>query len=217
MTRLDMEVKYGYTLRHLDTLVRIGIHQRAAYVGVDTDERYAAGYHGAAELLYSTDGPPTSTALIRAARDAADYETRRTGEHRGHGRVRDDGSRSDGAMPKFWAYWDRESNVTHSHESSIVDRLALTQIWPHLAPAHREALQALAALEDYQAAADMLGLKYHTFCRRIWRARGAFLRLWLEGETPGPRWRDRKVQTADGTRQSLSSHLRRRARSGAAA
>jgi hypothetical protein len=217
MIPTDVELAHGYTLRHLDILVRIGIHQRAMYIGVDTDERYAAGYHSAAELLYSTDEPPTSTDLIRAARDAADYETRRTGEHRGRGRVRDDGSRSDGSMPKFWAYWDRESNVTHSHENGIVDRIALTQIWPKLTPAHREALQALAALEDYQAAADMLGLRYHTFCRRVWLAQNAFLRLWLEGETPGPRWRDRKVQIAGGKRQSMSSHVRRRARSGAAA
>lgn len=217
MNTLDVEVKHGYTLRDLDALVRIAIHQRAAYIGIDTDERYAAGYHGAAELLCGTDEPPTSTALIRAARDAADYETRRTGEHRGHGRARGDGSPSDGAMPKFWAYWDRESNVTHSHENGIVDRIALTQIWPRLTPAHQEALQALAAFEDYQAAADMLGLKYHTFCRRVWLARNAFLRLWLEGETPARRWRDRKVQTPGGKRQSMSSHVRRRARSGAAA
>lgn len=212
MTVHDHELRYGYTLRRLDTLVRIGIHQRAAYFGVDTDERYAAGYHGAAELLYSAEEPPTSTDLIRAARDAADHETRRTGEHRGHGRARGDGSVSDGAMPRFWAYWDRESHVTRSHEGGIVDRLALAQIWPRLKPMHQEALQALAALEDYQAAADMLGLRYCTFCRRVGLARSAFLRLWLEGETPGPRWRDRKVQTVGGKRQSMSSHVRRRAR-----
>lgn len=217
MTAHDHKLRYGYTLKHLDTLVRIGIYQRAAYFGIDTDERYAAGYHGAAELLYSAEEPPTSTDLIRAARDAADHETGRTGEHRGHGRARGDGSRSDGAMPKFWAYWDRESNVTHSPEGGIVDRIALAQIWPRLKPDYQEALQALAALEDYQAAADSLGLKYYTFCRRIWLARNAFLRLWLEGETPGPRWRDRKVQTAGGKRQSMSAHVRRRARSGAAA
>ena len=213
----DIHIVYGYTLRHLDTLVRIGIHQRAAYIGVDEDERYAAGWHAAVELLYSSDERPTSTALIRAARDAADYHTRRTAEHRGHGRPRGDMSRSDGAMPRFWAYWDRESRVTHSHENGIVDRLALRQIWPRLKPDHQEALRTLAALEDYHAAADMLGLRYHTFCRRVWLARNAFFRLWLEGETPARRWRDRKVQTPGGKRQSMSSHLRRRARSGAAA
>lgn len=208
----DLHVRHGYTFRHLDILVRVGITRRAMYAGVDSDERYAAGWHAAAELLCSASEPPATTDLIRAAGEAADYETRRTGEHRGHGRARGDGSRSDGATVKFWAYWDLESSVTHSHESSIVDRLALTQIWPRLTPAQQQALRALAALGDYQAAADMLGLRYHTFCRRVWLARAAFLRLWLEGETPAPQWRDRKVQTVGGSRQSLSSHVRRRAR-----
>lgn len=217
MNAHEQEIRYGYTLRQLDVLVRIGITRRAMYFGVDSGERYAAGWHAAAELLYSADEQPTTRELIQAAGDAADYETRRTGEHRGHGRARGDGSRSDGAAVRFWAYWDRDARVTHSPENGVVERMALTQIWPKLTPAQQQALQALAALGDYQAAADMLGLRYHTFCKRIWSARSAFLRLWLEGETPGPRWRDRKVQTACGVRQSMSSHLRRRARSREAA
>jgi hypothetical protein len=203
------ELRFGYTLQRLDHLVWIAITRRIAYADIDPEERYAAGWHAAVELLYTADEAPTTDELIYAAWSAADHDTARTAAHRGHGQ--------DGEMPKFWAYWNRETLITRSPEGLVVDRLALAQIWLRLAPTHREALETLAALGGYRASADALGLSYQAFVLRIQRARRSFLRLWLEGETPGPRWRDRRIQTPGGKRKSLSHHVRRRARSGAAA
>jgi hypothetical protein len=208
---------HGRTMRSLDQLTRVAIRITSAYSAIDTDERYAAGWHAAVELLLTTDDPPTASDIITAARWAADTHTRRTAENRGHGRPRGDGSRSDGAAPRYWAYWDTSTRVTPSPETGITDRIALTQIWPHLTPAQQQALTALAALGDYQRAADALGLSYHTYCRRLSAGRARFLALWLEGETPAGRWRDRRVQTEGGTRQSMSASIRRRARAGATA
>jgi len=95
--------------------------------------------------------------------------------------------------------------------------MALAQIWPRI-PAHQqEALHALAAHGDYQAAADALGLKYHTFCKRIKLAREQFLRLWLEGETPRRGWRDRRRSTPETQLHSVSQYIRKRRRAGVAA
>ena len=214
MTTLDLPIAHGYTLADVHRLTRTAIHRRSAYSACDADERYAAGWHAAVELLLTAEDPPTRHDLVRAAWDAADYETRRAAEHRGVGRTRGDGSRSDGATVKFWAYWDRGTRTTPSHEAGIVDRIALGQIWPRLTESQRQALTALATLGSYQAAADTLGLDYYAFCRRVSTGRTRYLALWLEGETPRRGWRDRRIQTDGGSRQSMSASLRRRRRAG---
>jgi hypothetical protein len=210
-------IAHGYTLTDLDQLTRIAIQRRSAYAVCDAEERYAAGWHAAVELLLTAPEPPTRHDLIRAAWDSADHETRRTGEHRGAGRSRGDGSRSDGATVKFWAYWEDTARVAHSPETGVVDRLAHTQIWPHLTPAQQQALAALAALGTYQAAADALNLKYPTFCRYVSSGRARYLALWLEGETPRRGWRDRRRATAETQFRSVSAHIRKRRRAGVAA
>jgi hypothetical protein len=71
---------------------------------------------------------------------------------------------------------------------------ALAQIWPRLTPATRDALTALATYDDYQRAAESLGLSYATFKSRISEGRRQFLALWHEGETPSRPWlRDRRA------------------------
>ncbi|UGT65282.1 hypothetical protein LTT66_18100 [Nocardia gipuzkoensis] len=112
-------------------------------------------------------------------------------------------------LPKFHAYWTRRS--IGAVDEPVVERVALAQIWPRLKPDYQEALQALAAYEDYAEAAAALGLRYHTFCTRVRHARNRFDELWMEGETPRKRWRDKRVWTPGGKRASLSVHIRRRA------
>lgn len=210
-------IRWGYTIHDLDRITKIAIRRRSAYTACDIDERYAVAWHAAVEHLLTADTAPTVRDLTNVAWQAADYETRRTGEHQGYGRTRGDGSRSDGATVKFWAYWESHARITPSPETGIVDRLACAQIWPRLTPAQQQALETLAAVGDYQAAADALGLKYHTFCRRISTGRARFLELWLEGETPAARWRDRRRKTPETQLHSISAHIRKRRRAGVAA
>lgn len=209
------EIQHGYTLREVDILVRRGIVRNAWYQGIDRDERYAIGWHAAIELLYTAEAAPKPWDLMNATWRAADNWTGRDGTEHGVPRQRGDSYTGRDDMPKFWAYW--ALRTVGGVDEPVVERLALAQIWPRLKPDHREALQALAAYEDYAAASDALGLKYHTFCARIRLARLRFDELWMEGETPRKRWRDKRVQTPDGQRASLSVHIRKRRAARAAA
>lgn len=207
-------VRHGYMLADVDRLVRTGILRNAWYAAVDRDERYATGWHAAIELLYTATEPPTPKDLIHAAWYAADEMTCRTGEQRGVPRARGPHYRGRTDLPRFHAYWTTVSRHTASPEDMVVDRVALAQIWPQLREVDREALSALAAHGDYELAASALGMKYHTFCARIKKARGRFHRLWHEGETPRMGWRDKRRGLENAG--SVSRRIRRRARAGVA-
>lgn len=205
-------IRWGWSLSDIDRAVRIGITRNIWCRGIDTEERYAAGWHAAVELLYTSDQGPTRHDLIRAAWSTADDLTRRSGEERGIPRQRGDGYTGRTDMPRWHAYWTTTSRPTPSPEEPIVERMALAQIWPRLTPGQQEALHALAAHGTYQSAADALGLTYNTFFRRISTARQRVLALWWEGETPVRGWADRRIRTENGGRQSMSAHVRKRRR-----
>jgi len=209
-------VRHGYTMRDLDRLARAAITRNPWYAAADADERYAVAWHTIAEALTVADEPPAAHDLIRAAWRAADAHTTRTGEQRGHSRARGEHYTGRTDMPRWHAYWETITRHTASPDELVVERLALAQIWPRLTPAHQQALWTLAMLGDYQAAADAVGCSRATFYARVRHARSHVLRLWWEGETPRRGWRDRRVQTIGGGRQSTSVHIRRRARTGAA-
>lgn len=207
-------VRYGYTLRDLDHITRIAITWRAMYQGRDADERYACGWHAAVETLLTAAERPHRNTLISAAKQAADALTRWTLEDNGIPRYRSEARRTD--MPRFHAYWTTVARHTASPEDAVVERTALRQIFEQLQPTEQEALTTLAATGSYQGAADMLGLKYNTFYRRVRCARIRFHALWLEGETPRRGWRDRRAQVPGRAQQTTSSLIRRRARAATA-
>lgn len=204
----------GYSLHTIDWIVRMGIHKNTWYAASDADERYACAWHNVVEEIMTAEERPHPTDLIRIAWRTADELTRRAGEERGHGRARGDAYTGRTDMPKWHAYWETVCRHTASPEDMTVERMALAQIWPHIPVAYQEALQALAAYGDYQAAADALGLKYHTFCKRIHTGRERFLRLWLEGETPRRGWRDVRRSTPETQLHSVSQYIRKRRRAG---
>lgn len=215
--RLDDGIRWGWTLADLDDVVRRAVTRTHQYRGCDADERYAAGWHAAAELLYTAAEPPDSRDLYCAAWRAADYLTTRTAEESGVSRSRGDAYTGRTDVPKWHAYWTTVARHTASPEEPVVERLALAQIWPRLRPAHQAALQALAAHGDYQAAADSVGLRRDTFYAQVRHARNAVLALWWEGETPRRGWRDRRATTEPTQLHSISAHIRKRRRAGVAA
>lgn len=121
--------------------------------------------------------------LVAAGLRAIDHERKAWARTWGY----DPGSQS--AKPAFWRYWQSESSPGCSPERSVVDGVALVQIWPRLSSVQREAMEALAVCEDYQVAADMLGLDFDLFRGRVRNARRRFLELWHEGEAPSQVWR----------------------------
>lgn len=210
-------VAHGYTMRDLDHFVHIGITRNAWYNACDREERYAAGWHAAVELLYTTDEPPTPQDLIRAAWYTADNLTCRTAEERGIPRPRGDAYAGRIDMPRWHAYWETICRHTGSPEEFVVERTALEQIWPQLTPGQQAALQALAVHDSYESAAAALGLNYQAFFQQVAKARRRFLALWWEGETPRRGWRDRRRSTAETQLHSVSAHIRKRRRAGIAA
>lgn len=213
----DDGVRWGWTLADLDEIVRRGINRTHQYRACDADERYAAGWHAAVELLYTATEPPDAPDLYRAAWRAADYLTTRTAAERGISRSRGDAYTGRTDVPKWHAYWTTVVRHTASPEEPVVERTALAQIWPRLQPRYQTALQALAAHDDYQAAADSLGLRRDTFYAQVRHARNAVLALWWEGETPSRGWRDRRATAEPTQLHSVSAHIRKRRRAGVAA
>ncbi|TVL89804.1 hypothetical protein [Streptomyces sp. SAJ15] len=213
----DDGIRWGWTLAELDDVVRRAVTRTHQYRACDADERYATGWHAAVELLYTALDPPSERDLYCAAWRAADYLTTRTAEERGVARSRGDTYTGRMDLPKWHAYWETVTRHTAGPEEPVVERLALTQIWPRLHPRYQAALHALAVHENYYAAADALGLKHCTFYAQVRHARNAFLALWWEGETPRRGWRDRRATTEPTQLHSISAHVRKRRRAGVAA
>jgi hypothetical protein len=75
-----------------------------------------------------------------------------------------------------------------SHETSIVEVIALSQILPRLKSAHRDVIVTLAVHGTYDKAAVFLGRPRSTFVTLLWAARKEFLKRWHEGDRPSRIW-----------------------------
>lgn len=201
---------WGYTLADLDALTRSAL-SRGWGISIGQPDRYELAWSAIAEALCAAGERPGPGELVRAGREAISGYLHDERRHSGH---RPDG----GPRPSFGVYWDEVARHSRSPEGPVVERLALAQIWPRLRDEEREALTALAAYGEYAPAAEALGLRYHTFCMRVHRARERFLRLWHEGESPSRPWgRDRRGgHVRRSGNDTVTGVLRRRAKARAA-
>jgi len=182
---------HGYTLADLQHLTRTVLRFDRWHQAADIHDRYDAVWHALAEHLADATTTPTRSDLLRAGTEASDAYVR--DEMRTHGRD----TSKPGPMPRFHMYWHAAN--TPSHEPRIVEREALTQIWPLLRDSEQRALTALAVTGDYEEAARIYGAAPRTFSVVISTARRRFFALWHEGETPSRQWRtDRRVRSRDG-------------------
>jgi hypothetical protein len=175
---------HGYTLTHIDHLARTAAHR--AYGGriLDPTDRYQTAWSAIAELLCTADQAPTARDATIAGMNAVNQAGRDRRHTWGLGPA---WGGSEGDAPQFQRYWDF-GRVTPSPEDSIVDRLAVRQIWPRLSLAHRQILWALAVHGDCRTAAASLGKTERAYACALHRARGEFYRLWHEHETPSGMW-----------------------------
>jgi hypothetical protein len=145
-------------------------------------ERFEIAWAGIIDYLTGCDSPPPPFALYRAAQRAIG----RTSETE----LREHGARHgpDGlyATPRFEIYW--APRPAPAADTSVVNRVAVWQIWAALRPLHQMALLALAAHGDYTAAAQSVGYPYGSFSYLISQARAEFLALWHQGEAPSHIW-----------------------------
>jgi hypothetical protein len=145
-------------------------------------ERFEIAWAGILDYLTACDTPPQPFEVYRAAQRAIG----RTSEQE----LREHGARHgpDGlqATPHFEIYW--APKPAPPADATVVDRLAMWQIWATLRPLYKMAFLALAAHADYTKAAEAVGYPYSTFTALISQARAEFLALWHEAETPSRLW-----------------------------
>jgi hypothetical protein len=151
-------------------------------------ERCEIAWAGLIDHLTTCDTPPEPFELYKAAQGAIGRASNK--ELSEHGLT----SRGD-AMPKFDIYW--APRPAPAADTTVVDRIAMWQIWATLRPLHKLAFLALAAHNDYAQAAQAIGYPYNTFTALISQARVEFLARWHEGERPSRIWACDRHGTTD--------------------
>jgi DNA-binding CsgD family transcriptional regulator len=187
----ELPIRHGYSLADIQRIARSAILNDHWHMARDPRARIDTAVFGVIECLYTAEQRPQPYDLIGAAWRACDDEVTRDLRARGRQRT----ERGGGDMASHLVYWLGNANTTPSPEHRIVEHGALRQILPLLTPRQLEAVQLLAALDDYQAAADAMGITVATFNVTIANARKRFLAYWHEGEAPSRMWgTDRRVQ-----------------------
>lgn len=188
-----MEIRYGFTLADLQRIAASATRNTRSMFG-DFAERYAEAYGAMVEHLYASPEPLAEHDLYWAAQDGLRRQAAKDTSHRGIVRYEGGGTSEPGTAPNFCIYWDAK-RVESSHEDRVVDRIALHQIWPALAPRQREVIGALAAFDDHEAARTALGdIPATAYRQAMALGRKRFLVLWHEGEMPSRIWSpDRRV------------------------
>jgi|SRR5712691_464105 len=208
----DAQLRHGYTVSQVRALSLAVVTKQTWYQSVEFDQRLEVAWHAIIEHLYTSDQPPDLPAVARAAERAVGQDVQQM--HRFYGRNTHD--RYAGTIAGFHRYWQPAASPSPSPETSVIDRVALAQIWPRLRPEHQQVLTALTVHDDYGLAAEALGISRSWFITRPGRARREFLKLWHEGEPPSWPWaQDQRGRIAAADRLLATNRTiaaRRRAR-----
>jgi hypothetical protein len=186
-----MELRHGYTLANLHELARLAVHTIGP-MGMDYHERYDLAYSDIATHLYSVEEPPQRHELVRVGQTAIYAVVHDYRRHHGFYKHKTIGGEAgSGSSPAFAKFW---TTPRSPFEETLIDRFTVRQIFPELTERQREAFEALAALDNYRAAAEALGIAPQTYRALLGRARAEFFALWHEGEIPSKPWgTDRRV------------------------
>lgn len=185
MPSTDAELAHGYTLSQVHNIAKAAVNMAGQYAS-DYLDRFDTAYGAIVITLYESPNWPTRYQLMQAGALAVNRMVAEVMHLRGY---RDNNAYNGaGSSPRFVVYWDA-LRITPSHETRVVEHVAVEQILPRLTPREAQAITALAATGDYQAGADLLGMGYDQFCGAVARARRRAFALWHEGETPCRRWR----------------------------
>lgn len=202
-----IELAHGYTLADLNRLAVHTVTRDVWHYGMSFPDRVEIAWSAMAETLYTHPQPPHVSTLMAAAQ--THIRQRVQSDRASHGISNQD---AHSPAPNFHRYWC--NHHTASPENPVVERTALHQIWPRLAPRHRDVLTALAAHGDYTTAAASLAMTYTTFRATVADARKRFLRLWHEGEQPSRIWATSRPGRSDAGpgHTTMTSIVRRRKR-----
>lgn len=155
----------------------------------DATTRYDIAWSAIAEALCMADEPPQWHDLFTVGWHAIYAEVREMRHLFGQ---RDkDGTNEVASSPRFRQYWTLPPAYP---EDGLVERLAMPQILAVLTDTYRDAVVALAVHDDYQRAADALGISYGALTFRLSTARRTFRTHWYAPETAPPaKGTDRRV------------------------
>ena len=183
-----LEVRHGYTMYDLHAMTKQAVRADRSLAS-DADTRYGVAWSAIALALCEAEDAPDRHDLVTIGWQAIYREVK---EMRGIFGFKDrDGTTEVASAPRYVQYW----YVRPERDDEIVaERVAVHQIMPKLGDVYREAVIALAVHDDYQVAADALGIKYTAFTARMTVARREFRRHWFAPETAPPvRGTDRRI------------------------
>lgn len=193
-------VAHGYTMRDLDRLAASAcVYDRS--MASDAATRYGVAWSAIAEALCVAEEPPARHELLAVGWQAIYAEVRQMRHMFGH---RDkDGTNEVASSQRFRQYW---TLPPERPDEGITERMAVPQILAVLKEHERAAVIALAVHDDYQKAADSLGINYKAFVARMGSARKTFRAHWYAPETAPPiKGTDRRI----GSRNTpLATHCR---------
>lgn len=193
-------VRQGYTFDDLDHMTRTAVlrdYSPAIWWTSNMDDRYNLAWCAIAEHLAFAEETPARQELIQVGAAAL---TRSVNSIR-----RDYGLRDNARA--FNVYWLDLGMPSGSPERAIVERAALSQIWPLLTRRHREVFEALATFDNHTLAAQSLGMEQRVFSKTLSNARRQFLGLWHEGEEPSRPWGNDRRRKEGSRRPTATAHL----------
>lgn len=186
-------IVHGYTLRDLNRMARAACMADRSYSS-DMTTRFDTAWSAIAEALAAADQPPGRQDLVRVGWQAIYRDVRAVQQL--YGVDRSERAGAVASAPRFSAYW---AHVPHHPDEGIIERLAVHQILASLPEYLRETVVALAVQDDYQKAADALGITYTAMTVRMSNARRQLRALWFAPETAPP---------IKGTDRRIGSHSR---------
>lgn len=183
-----LEVAHGYTMADLHAIAASACRADRSLAS-DAHTRYDVAWSAVAEALAAAEEPPLRAELVRVGWQAIYAEVREMRHLFGH---RDkDGTNEVASSQRYRQYWTLPP--IHPDEG-ITERIAVGQAMTALTDTYRDAVVALAVHDDYQRAADALGLKPSALRVRLTVARRIFRAHWYAPETPPPiKGTDRRV------------------------
>lgn len=193
----EVEIRFGYTLTDIHRLTKLAANTAKGWLATDYTDLMEAAWFGIVEHLHTAEHWPPHYDLVRAGQQAVNSLVTDEMHHAGYFKYKTTSAYGPFSMPAFVTFW---STPPTTIEPRIIERTALTQIWPALTTRQREALTALAVHGDYVLAAESLGIEPQTFRSLLGRARREFFALWHEGEEPSRMWgTDRRVARRETT------------------
>lgn len=194
----------------------IGFRHRLA--PVDQEEATSLALVAIVELCMTAGTRPEAHELFWAGRSAISLAARQERKHHGYYMNANVGPGERAKVTRrFAAYWDDPETAFGEFEETLVERLAVRQVYAALSPRQRMFLDALVTAGTYAGAAALVGMTKSGYHVGLNRARAVARRHWNYPDPPVQMWgRDRAGKATPAVTVMEYIRLRKRARRRAA-